>query len=155
MLLGQATTILFVFSFSIWWMSLMWLSMEIFYLSIIGFALFGRARLRINQKQISLTYELFGLKFNSPRTAPRQNISKLEWSRRRFRKGFWVNRVESEHQLIIWAGVQKYELGQKYQNNLVGFYSSITEPELEWLAHELSDWLGMPITKEELPPAGR
>jgi hypothetical protein len=37
----------------------------------------------------------------------------------------------------------------------MGFYSSITEPELEWLAHELSDWLGMPITKEELPPAGR
>jgi serine/threonine protein kinase len=155
MLLAQATTILFVFSFSIWWMSLMWLSMEIFYLSIIGFALFGRGRLRINQKQISLTYGLFGLKFNSPRTAPRQNISKLEWSRRRFRKDFWLTRVESEHQLIIWAGVQKYELGQKYQNNLVGFYSSITEPELEWLAHELSDWLGMPITKEELPPAGR
>jgi serine/threonine protein kinase len=155
MLLAQAPMILFGFSFSIWWMSLTWLSMEIFYLWIIGFALFGRARLRINQKQISLTYELFGLKFNSPRTASRQNISKLEWSRRRFRKGFWGNRVESEHQLIIWAGVQKYELGQKYQNNLVGFYSSITEPELEWLAHELSDWLGMPITKEELPPAGR
>jgi len=164
MLLGQAPMISLLFlgyygSFSffsnLWPYLMFFIMMDIFNLWTIGFALFGRARLRINQKQISLTYELFGLKFNSPRTASRQNISKLEWSRRRFTKGFWGNRVESEHQLIIWAGVQKYELGQKYQNNLMGFYSSITEPELEWLAHELSDWLGMPITKEELPPAGR
>jgi serine/threonine protein kinase len=154
-LLMQVPSTLFGFSFSIWWVFLMYLLVDILYLWIILFPLFGRARLRINQKQISLTYELFGLKFTGPRTASRQNISKLECTRRCFRKGFWRDQVEIEPQLIIWAGVQKYQLGIKSQNNLIGFYSSITEPELEWLAHELSEWLGIPITKEELPPAER
>jgi serine/threonine protein kinase len=98
MLLGQAPMISLLFlgyygSFSffsnLWPYLMFFIMMDIFNLWTIGFALFGRARLRINQKQISLTYELFGLKFNSPRTASRQNISKLEWSRRRFTKGFW------------------------------------------------------------------
>ena len=44
-------------------------------------------------------------------------------------------------QLDIWAGVQKYEIA--INNGIVK-----SEVELEWLAHELSDWLGIPITRE-------
>jgi serine/threonine protein kinase len=112
--------------------------------------LFRRVRLRINRQQIYLTYELLGFKYNRPRSAFRQSINKLEYTRRRF-KGLG-NQVEINPQLIIWAGVQKYALGDKYETNLG---SSLTEPELEWLAHELSEWLGMPITREELPLADR
>jgi hypothetical protein len=31
----------------------------------------------------------------------------------------------------------------------------LTEPEIDWLAHELSEWLEIPITREELSPAAR
>jgi serine/threonine protein kinase len=151
------------FSFTDLFYGLLFTSLDIWFASMILFALFGRARLRIDQKQISLTYELFGLKFNRPRTVPRQNISKVELSQRRLKEGFWGNRVESERQLIIWAGVQKYALGVKsyqYQlglkhQNLNSLYSSITEPEMEWLAQELSEWLEIPITRDYLPPAAR
>ena len=42
-------------------------------------------------------------------------------------------------QLEIWAGVHKYTLS-------VNSGSIQSEAELEWLAHELSDWLGMEIS---------
>jgi hypothetical protein len=45
--------------------------------------------------------------------------------------------------LTIWAGSKKYDI-------LTGefYFFPVTPPELDWLAYELSDWLGLPITKE-------
>ena len=94
--------------------------------------LFGRVRLRLNQQQISRTYELFGFKSNRPLPAPTQNITKLELE--------YLG--EAKRRIIIWAGTQKYELGG---------YSHITEPELDWLTYELSDWLRLPIQVKRLP----
>jgi hypothetical protein len=116
------------------------------FLGIVLSALGGQIRLRIDRKQVSLTYELFGFKFNRPHRVLRQDISKLECTRGRHTA--WFN---MRPKLIIWAGVYKYELnGQKTM-----WGKLLTEPELEWLAHELSEWLEMPITREELPPAAR
>lgn len=100
------------------------------------FTLFGRVRLRINQQQISLSYELFGFKYNRPRPAPRQDITKLEVE------------CQGDHRLrmIIWAGIQQYQLGSHVGN--------ITTPEFDWLAYELSDWLGLPLQEKRLPTAG-
>jgi serine/threonine protein kinase len=92
--------------------------------------LFGRVRLYLNQQQISQTYEIFGIPFNRRRSVPIQNINQLELE--------YLGEVV--HKVIIWAGVHKYELAG---------YSHITEPELDWLASELSDWLGIPITRAE------
>ncbi|MHC5831590.1 MAG: serine/threonine protein kinase, partial [Nostoc sp.] len=39
--------------------------------------------------------------------------------------------------LDIWVGVQKYQL-----------HGVKSEAELEWLAHELSDWLGIQIERK-------
>jgi len=39
--------------------------------------------------------------------------------------------------LNIWAGIRKYEL------------TDLLEPELEWLASELSHWLKIPIERRE------
>lgn len=94
--------------------------------------LFGRVRLRLNQQQISRTYELFGFKSNRPLPAPTQDITKLELQYLGDAKG----------RIIIWAGTHKYELGG---------YSHITDPELDWLAYELSDWLRLPIQVKKLP----
>ena len=87
---------------------------------------FNQVRLQINPKQIILTNELFGWKYKH-RSAPRQDISVL-----RIREGIY-----GEHQNIcIWAGRQTYSLGGDH---------GLTEPEIEWLAQELSEWLGIPI----------
>jgi len=94
--------------------------------------LFGRVRLRLDQQQISRTYELFGFRSNRPLPAPIQDITKLELE--------YLG--DAKRNIIIWAGTQKYELGG---------YSHITEPELDWLACELSDWLKIPIQVKRLP----
>jgi serine/threonine protein kinase len=103
--------------------------------------LFGDVRLCIDQQQIVFTQELFRLKFRKPRTSPRESISKLVYIPKHFTKDSEDNRTTIPAQLEIWAGVQKYQLGA-----YSGFIQS--EAELEWLAHELSDWLGIPITQE-------
>lgn len=97
--------------------------------------LFGRVRLCLNQQEISLTYEIFGFKFNRPHPAPIQNIDKLEVE-------YFSNFGKVINKIIIWAGVHKYELSRNNQ---------ITQAELDWLALELSEWLGLPITKKHLP----
>lgn len=94
--------------------------------------LFGRVRLRLDQQQISRTYELFGFKYNRPRPAARQNISKLELE----------YFGDSRSNIIIWVGTQKYKLGN---------YGHITDIELDWIVHELSDWLRVPIQVNKLP----
>jgi serine/threonine protein kinase len=94
--------------------------------------LFGRVRLCLNQQQISQTYELLGFKYKPQRPAPKQDISKLELE--------YLG--DAKRKIIVWAGTQKYELGG---------YSHITEPELDWIAYELSDWLRVPIQVKRLP----
>ena len=116
----------------------------IFPFLIVCEGLFKKVRLRIDRQQVYLIHELFGFKYKRPRPAARQKITNLEYIKRRFKK--YNNRLEINPQLIIWAGVQKYVLNGKYET--VDSLHSLTEPELEWLAHELSVWLEIPITIE-------
>ncbi len=109
--------------------------------------LFKKVRLRIHRQQIQVTYELFGLKYNIIRPSEQRRVTNLEYIKRRFKNS--NKKLEINPQLIIWAGVQKYVLNGKYET--VDSLHSLTEPELEWLAHELSVWLEIPITIE-LPP---
>lgn len=109
---------------------------------IILFALFGRVRLRLTGQQISLTYELFGFKYNRPRPAPRKYLSKLEHNKKYYTRGYdgGIEELPLPPELNIWVGTRKYELS--------GGNGRLSEPELDWLAHELSEWLGMPIATE-------
>ena len=103
------------------------------------FHLFGRICLRLNPEQIALTWELFTWKFYRPRASSRQSINKLVYIPKHFTKDSEGTRIAVPAQLDIWVGVKKYQLG--------GIGGAIkSEAELEWLAHELSDWLGLPIT---------
>ncbi|MEH2232102.1 MAG: serine/threonine-protein kinase [Nostoc sp.] len=103
------------------------------------FHFFGRICLRLNPKQITLTWELFAWKFYRPRALPRHSINKLVYIPKHFTKDSEGTRIAVPAQLDIWVGVKKYQLG--------GSDGAIkSEAELEWLAHELSDWLGLPIT---------
>ncbi|NDJ20404.1 protein kinase [Nostoc sp. B(2019)] len=106
------------------------------------FHLFGRIRLRLNQEQIALTWELFTFQFHRPRPSPRQSITKLVYIPQHFTKDSEGNRVDVPPQLDVWSGIYKYRLG--------GAGGGIKhEAELEWLANELSDWLDLPITREK------
>lgn len=96
-------------------------------------ALFRKMRLRITRQQISRTFNLFGIELYSLLPNLKQNISKLE------RTEFGIdNRC-----LIIWVGRRNYKI---YSSHFASF--SVTRPELNWLTHEFSEWLGLPITKE-------
>ncbi|MEH2460880.1 serine/threonine protein kinase [Nostoc sp.] len=105
------------------------------------FHLFGRICLRLNPEQITLTWELFAWKFYRPRASPRKSITKLVYIPKHFTKDSEGTRIAVPAQLDIWVGVKKYQLG--------GISGAIkSEAELEWLANELSDWLGLPITNQ-------
>ena len=106
------------------------------------FSLLGKVRLRITQSEITRSLEILGLRCSPSLTAARQNIVKVELTR------YIPEGGESPAippQINIWAGTKKFTLGGD------GGYSTLhtlTAPELEWLAQELSNWLNLPITKE-------
>jgi serine/threonine protein kinase len=100
------------------------------------FGFWGRVLLTLNAQQIRQDFEIFGLKCSIPPPSPRQAISKLELTKAGFKRGSNGDRVEVKPQLLIWAGTRKY-----------GYFDNraLNEPELEWLAKELSLWLNLPI----------
>jgi hypothetical protein len=90
------------------------------------FALFRELRLRIDRQQISYSCHLLGLRWNHSRPAPRQDISYWE-----------IEEIEyNVYEVIIQSGNQKYRIGVK---------QGLSESEIEWLATELSQWLGLKI----------
>ncbi|WP_413175866.1 serine/threonine protein kinase [Anabaena azotica] len=103
---------------------------------IILVSLFGKKRLYIDKREISLCHELFGMRRYHPLPSNRKNIIRLE------RSNIYYN-LAPHPCLIIWAGLTKYEIHTS-QNNMF----SVSTIELDWLANELNDWLGLPITKE-------
>ncbi|MEG3895917.1 MULTISPECIES: serine/threonine-protein kinase [unclassified Microcoleus] len=92
------------------------------------FALFRKLRLRIDRQQISYSSHLLGLKWYYSRPAPRQDICQLEIEQIKYRGS----------QVIVQAGDRKYQLGVKQE---------LSESEIEWLATELSQWLGLKIQR--------
>ena len=92
------------------------------------FALFLEVCLRIDRQQISYSWHLLGLKWYYSRPAPRQDICQLEIEQIKYRGS----------QVIVQAGDRKYQLGVK---------QGLSESEIEWLATELSQWLGLKIKR--------
>jgi hypothetical protein len=106
----------------------------------ISYALFIEIRLHLDREQIALSYQLFGLKYHYPRPAPRQQIIKLERTRTIYERDENGNKViKVAPQINIWAGILKFEIGGG---------GLLSEIELDWLAHELSDWLELPISSD-------
>lgn len=107
-------------------------------LGSILFGFWGRVRLTVNSRQIRQDFEIFGLRRCIPSPSLRQDISELELTKAYFKRNSKGERIEERPQLLIWAGTRKYgPLGN----------GSLSQPELEWLAQELSLWLNLPIEK--------
>lgn len=71
------------------------------------------------------------------RTGLRQNIIKLEQTHFFETRDAEGNQITVPSQLNIWIGTQKIEFGG----------GRLTNPELDWLAQELRNWLDIPVTK--------
>jgi serine/threonine protein kinase len=95
-------------------------------------SLLGQTQLQIDPQQISLTTKRLGFQAGRPQIAPRHRINKLEYS-----KSTDGQSGASEPQLVIWVGTEKYDLNSS---------ASLTIPELDWLAYELSTWLKVPVS---------
>ncbi|MFT0788992.1 serine/threonine protein kinase [Synechococcus sp. H55.10] len=102
------------------------------------YSLFGKAYLYIDKERISLAYELLGLRFHPVPPSRRCYIDRLELIPGYTRRQPYSGTLEEVcPQLNIWAGNRKYEL------------KNLQEPELEWLASELSRWLKIPIERQK------
>lgn len=99
--------------------------------------LFGHTRLRIDSEQISLKNKLFGIDYPFDKPKPRQRITKIERTSMTYRRDSEGDRVTVHPQIKIWTGTKHFTLGKD---------GRLSEPELEWLAYELSDWLDLPIS---------
>jgi hypothetical protein len=101
-------------------------------------------RLHITQDKIELVRELWGTKIKLPTPAKKEDICMIQRIRKYERKNYvFFNSVAVKAQLNIWVGKnKKFSIGN---NNEL-----ISEPELDWLAEELSEWLNIPIRTESI-----
>jgi serine/threonine protein kinase len=102
------------------------------------YGLFGKVHLQIDTEYIRLVHEVFGLRFRNVPPSRRWDIDRLELIPRHTRRDSDGDRVEVSPQLNVWAGNRKYEL------------KDLQEPELEWLAVELSRWLQIPVERQKV-----
>ena len=101
-------------------------------------SLFLEVRLRIDRQQISYSSDILGLKWNNSQPAPRQDICQLEIEQIEYTRRGTKQKLSRVSQMIIQAGNQKYQLGVKQR---------LSESEIEWLATELSQWLGLKLQR--------
>ena len=99
--------------------------------------LFLEVRLRIDRQQISYVNNLLGLQWYSSPPAPKGDIHQLEIEQIESTIPFTRKKLRRVS-LIVQAGDRKYRLGQKQK---------LSESEIDWLATELSPWLGLQIQR--------
>jgi serine/threonine protein kinase len=105
----------------------------------IVYGLFGNISIHIDQQQITLNNHLGKWKIPRSRSAFRESINKLVYTPKYSTTGPEGDRIPVPAKLVIWAGIEKFELS-------VNNFTIKSEVELEWLAGELSDWLNIEIT---------
>lgn len=95
---------------------------------------FAQKRLSITRHKISWIYEIFGLKIKDLRPTSTQGIIRIAKT-----QNSWNSRF-----LEIWAGRRLYELS-------TGEFSpfAVTNPEIDSIAKELSNWLDLTIFQDE------
>ncbi|MFM6040452.1 MAG: serine/threonine protein kinase, partial [Sphaerospermopsis kisseleviana] len=98
---------------------------------------FSECKISINQQQISHSLYLWGMKIKHT-SAPRENINQLVYIPQHLKKDSETGESVVNAKLVIWIGVEKLEIK-------VGDYIIKSEYELKWLAHELSNWLGIEL----------
>ncbi|MBK1986666.1 serine/threonine protein kinase [Sphaerospermopsis aphanizomenoides BCCUSP55] len=104
------------------------------------YCIFGQLKIRIDQKQIAISHQFWKLQIPR-RSSPRININKIIYNPKYFTIDGDGDKIQRPPKLVIWSGVKKFEFN-------VDNISIKSQPELEWIANELSDWLGIPLETE-------
>jgi serine/threonine protein kinase len=98
------------------------------------FELVGTQKLRIDESEISLFSIIFGLRCFAS-TAPRQYLDRIELVPLHYATtDHYGSQVAVQPYINIWAKNRQFCL-----NNF-----NLTQPEREWLIHELTEWLDLP-----------
>lgn len=115
------------------------------------FAWTASIRIRINQQSLTVTQIASG-KYKRVFHADRDRLYKLTYDKpldpqdSDSRK----KRLSSELRIWVWnsLGQSSYHIGQSRSADAeTWFYGYLSIEELDWLSEELSNWLGIPITK--------
>jgi serine/threonine protein kinase len=101
----------------------------------------GEEILTIDSQEIIFVQRIFGFDLPSKKKMAREHIDKLIKADSHHTKDSDGDRIYVPMALTIWAGTKEYTISSKTKEYL-------TKPEIEWLAAELSQWLGMPITNK-------
>lgn len=110
--------------------------LSFFCLWILG-SLSYKKKMHIDGQNISVILQIFGLKFRTLRVSDRKDIIMLQ----QVNVEISSNPRTIRSKLIIWAGTQKYEIERFVSRKI-----EIEREEKHGLAHEVSDWLGIPFT---------
>lgn len=102
---------------------------------------FSRLKIKINSQKISLDYYFRQWKLKKHISDSRENIHQIIYTPKHWEKSSEKDVLEVPPKLVVWVGVKKVEFDLKSVNIK-------SELELEWLAHELSDWLDIPMSIE-------
>jgi hypothetical protein len=106
------------------------------FLGWVFYALFVRTRLRIDQQRIYFFKELFGLKWQRSHPLYKQDSCQVELTQQYFKTNSMGENIWISQRLMIRVGEQQYQLVEK---------GRLTDLELDWLAHELREWLSLQI----------
>ena len=95
----------------------------------------------IDREVIIAIQRIFGFTLPGKKKMARQHINKLVKADSYHSKDGDGDRVYVPMALTIWAGTKEYTISSKTKEYL-------SQPEIDWLAAELSQWLGIPITNK-------
>jgi serine/threonine protein kinase len=92
------------------------------------FSRFGKVYLNIDPQKISLHSGVWGMKFARNKPSPRFKIDR-------------IGHVKSIDKLVIYGEGEVYEIIPDRK------LTPLSKTEVDWIAQELSDWLGLPISE--------
>jgi serine/threonine protein kinase len=110
-------------------------------ISGILYCLAGSATLIIDAKEISLQHKIFGINLPTRAKMAREAIDRIQRSEGYSRRDSDGDPVHVPPALVIWAGTKEFKLSSQLKEYL-------TRPELDWLASELSEWLGIEVSSK-------
>jgi hypothetical protein len=114
--------------------SIPFLAMGCFQIYIVLLSLYSKTYLKIENQTITYTKTFFGAKFNIQKPIVRSEIKKIVFTRKYSGHDRYGNPQKNPAKLQIYAGSKNIILG--------GSTSEIKhEAEIQWLAHEISNWL--------------
>ena len=121
---------------------------------VILFDCFGTVTVKIDREQISRTYQCLGFKYRHPKPSPSQGITAIERTKQ------YTDSIHNYRSMIvpssvtIWANEEMYKINSSISRNSYASFIKVGENtlvlrELDWIAQELSEWIGISITYPE------